>query len=71
MSNGSGDIIIKGDSSVEVEFDGSVYTPEGKKHKNKDMKLTRVVVTDEGGGVKFDSGEDNRGLKWTIRAFAK
>lgn len=71
MSNGSDTIIIKGDASVEVEFDSNVYRPEGRGHRNQAMKLVRVLVTDASGGVKFDSGEDPRGLKWTIQAFGK
>lgn len=69
MPNGS-DIIIKGDGSVEVEFNGSIYTSEGRKHHNKEMKLIRVLITDDVGGVKYDSGEERKGLKWTIRAYA-
>lgn len=71
MSNGSGDIIIKG-GSAEVEFDSTVYPQDPtdpKKHKNSNMKITRVVIT---GDITFDSGAERpNGLKCKITAFCK
>ncbi|MBA3354786.1 MAG: hypothetical protein H0U18_02365 [Pyrinomonadaceae bacterium] len=70
MSNGTGDIIIKG-GSAEVEFDGGVYKQDPKnrrKYKNADKKIVRVVIT---GDIKFDSGENAGGLRCEITAFCK
>jgi hypothetical protein len=65
---GGGAIIIKG-GSVQISFDGSLYTkesPDPNSHKHQTRKITRVQVTDENGGSQFDSGTDKDGLKWTI-----
>jgi hypothetical protein len=66
---GGSDIIIKG-GSVQISFDGSLYLKEGpdpNTHKHQTRKITRVQVSDENGGSKFDSGTEKDGLKWTIR----
>jgi hypothetical protein len=65
-----GEIIIKG-GSVEVEFDGTVYTKDPanpRKNKNPNKKITRVVIT---GDIAFDSGDHPSGLKCEIRATCK
>jgi hypothetical protein len=67
MSEGE-DIIIKG-GSIEIEFDDDVYpnNPSNpKKHQNPNRKISRIVVVDENSGQKYDSGESQNGLKWTI-----
>ncbi|HEV2829578.1 MAG TPA: hypothetical protein VGW76_18410 [Pyrinomonadaceae bacterium] len=67
MSEGE-DIIIKG-GSIELEFEDSVYprNPSNpKKHQNPNRKISRIVVVDENGGQKYDSGESPNGMKWTI-----
>ena len=67
------DIIIKG-GSIELEFDDAVYPnnpSEPKKHKNPNRKISRIVVVDENGGEKFDSGESQNGMKWTITVSTK
>ena len=69
MSEGGGEIIIKG-GSVQISFDGSLYLKESadpNSHTHQTRKITRVQVSDEGGASKFDSGTDKDGLKWTIR----
>ena len=60
-----GEIIIKG-GSVEVEYDGSVYTQDPanpRKHRNGSKKITRVVIT---GDITFDSGDHPGGLQCEI-----
>ena len=67
MSEGE-DIIIKG-GSIELEFEDSVYPrnpSDPKKHQNPNRKISRIVVVDENGGQKYDSGESPNGMKWTI-----
>ena len=67
------DIIIKG-GSIELEFDHEVYpnNPSNpKKHQNPNRKISRIVVVDDNGGQKFDSGESQNGLKWTITVSTK
>lgn len=65
-----GEIIIKG-GSVEVDFDGSVYTKDPndpRRHKNAVKKITRVVIT---GDIQFDSQEHPGGLRCEIKAHCK
>ena len=72
MSEGE-DIIIKG-GSIELEFDDTVYprNPSNpKKHQNPNRKISRIVVVDENGGQKYDSGESPNGMKWTITVSTK
>ena len=64
-SNGSGDIIIKG-GSVQVQFDDAGYTKNGSKHDSPNKKITKIVVVDENGVVKCNSGDTPGGLKWTV-----
>ena len=65
MSEGSGEIIIKG-GSVELSFDDGVYQKGSVgTYKHPDRKITRVIVEDESGNMKLDSGESD-GLRWTI-----
>ena len=69
MSDGSGEIIIKG-GSVEVSFDTGLYRKQSEldpvSHKHETRKITRVKVVDENKELKFDSGLSDEGLKWTI-----
>jgi hypothetical protein len=64
-ANGSNEIIIKG-GSVEVQFDSAGYTRNGNKHDNPDKKITQIVVVDENGVEKCNSGNTPGGLKWTV-----
>jgi hypothetical protein len=64
-SNGSGDIIIKG-GSVQVQFDSAGYTKTGNKHDNPNKKITQIVVVDENGVEKCNSGDSPSGLEWTV-----
>jgi hypothetical protein len=69
MANG-GDIIIKG-SSVDIDYDESVYPKDPndhKKHKNQNKKITRVLIT---GDISFDSGDHPNGLVCEITTFCK
>jgi len=72
MANG-GDIIIKG-GSVDLDFDDNVYKKDDpakpKKHLNKNGKITQIVVVDENGVEKCNSGVSPSGLKWTITVTA-
>jgi hypothetical protein len=73
MSDGSGEIIIRG-GSVEVQFDGSVYQKDPndpKKHQNANRKITKVVVLDENGAETFNSGDNQGGLRWTVTVSTK
>jgi hypothetical protein len=72
MANGN-DIIIKG-SSVDIDYDEELYPKEPGKprsHKSYDKNITRVTVTDKDGKVRYDSGEDERGLIWEIKAHCR
>ncbi len=65
MSDGGGDIIIKG-GSVDINYDENIYQKDPldpKSHKNANKKITRVVIS---GDISFDSGEFNDGLRCTI-----
>ena len=67
------DIIIKG-GSIELEFDDAVYPnnpSEPRRHKNPNRKISRIVVVDENDGQKYDSGESQNGMKWTITVSTK
>jgi hypothetical protein len=73
MSDGGGEIIIKG-GSVNVVFDESVYKKDPndpKKHENANRKITKIVIVDENGGERFNSGDNQGGLKWTITVSTK
>lgn len=64
-SNGSGDIIIKG-ASVHVQFDDTGYAKNGSKHDHPGKKITKIVVVDENGAEKLNSGDSPGGLRWTV-----
>ena len=72
MSDGSGEIIIKG-GSVQVSFDTGLFVKEEgtdpASHKHETRKITRVLVQDEKGDPQYDSGPSAEGLKWTITIF--
>jgi hypothetical protein len=73
MSDGGGEIIIKG-GSVNVQFDDNVYKKDPndpKKHENANRKITNIVIVDENGGERFNSGDNQGGLKWTITVSTK
>ena len=73
MSDGGGEIIIKG-GSVNLQFDESVYKKDPndpKKHENANRKITNIVIVDENGGERFNSGDNQGGLKWTITVSTK
>ena len=69
MSDGSGEIIIKG-GSVQVVFDTGLFVKEANTdpalHKHESRKITRVKVEDENEKLQFDSGLSGEGLRWTI-----
>jgi hypothetical protein len=70
MSNGSGDIIIKG-GSVQVEFDDIVYQRDPAylhRYSNDDRKITRIVIT---GDMNFDSGDHPDGLRCDITVLCR
>jgi len=65
MSDGGGDIIIKG-GSVDLDYDESIYAKDPldpRSHKNSHKKITRVVIT---GDISYDSGEFKDGLTCNI-----
>jgi hypothetical protein len=66
--NGGGDIIIRG-GSVDLIFDEGIYqkSPANpKRHENANRKIVKILILDENGSAKFDSGDSQNGLKWTI-----
>jgi len=70
-ADGSSEIIIKG-SSVHVQFNADGYTSEpGGKHDNKNKRITKIVVVDENGNEKCNSGDTPSGLKWTVTVTTK
>jgi len=73
MSDGSGEIIIKG-ASVHLEFNGAIFIKDPsdpKKHDSPSRKITQIVVADQDGVEKFNSGENPGGLKWTVTVSTK
>ena len=70
MSDGGGDIIIKG-GSVDLQYDESIYKKDSgdpKSHKNQTRKITRVVIT---GDIRYDSDDHPEGLSCTITVSSK
>ena len=70
MSDGGGDIIIKG-GSVDLQYDESIYQKDPgdpKSHRNPTRKITKVVIT---GDIRFDSGDHPEGLSCTITIRSK
>ena len=70
MSDGGGDIIIKG-GSVDLTYDENIYQKDPqdpKSHKNANKKITRVVIS---GDISFDSGDIKDGLTCTITTTCK
>jgi hypothetical protein len=63
MANG-GDIIIKG-SSVDITFDDAVYPPGNSGSHKGQRKMQRILVTDGGQAVQYDS-EAADVKKWTV-----
>ena len=67
MSDGGGEIIIKG-GSCEIYFNDEEFPQDPsdpKRHKDDDRRMTRVQVKDESGSSLFDSGSDD-GVQWTV-----
>ena len=73
MGDGGGDIIVKG-GSVDLQYDETIYRKnqsDPKKHENASRKITRIQVSDENGGLVFDSGDNPGGLRWTVKVSTK
>ncbi len=73
MSDGSGEIVIKG-ASVHLEFNGTIFKKDlddPKKHDSPSRKITKIVVVDENGAEKYNSGENLGGLKWKVTVSTK
>jgi hypothetical protein len=73
MSDGSGEIIIKG-ASVHLEFNGAIFLKDPndpRRHDNPNRKITKIVVADENGVEKFNSGDNPGGMKWTVTVSTK
>lgn len=67
------DIIIKG-GSVELNFDDSLYGKnpnDPNKHENANRKISKIVIVDENGTEKYNSGDSSNGLKWTVTISTK
>lgn len=69
MSNGN-DVVIKG-GSVELHYDESLYQKEGWGRSRQDKKITRITIVDEYGKTQYDSGENDGGYKWEIKAHCR
>ncbi|HEX9422738.1 MAG TPA: hypothetical protein VF899_05805 [Pyrinomonadaceae bacterium] len=71
MSDGGGDIIIKG-GSCDLIFSDDMYPKDPgdpKTHKNKDnQKVLKVVIT---GDITFDSGDHPNGLTCEIHTYTR
>jgi hypothetical protein len=73
MSDGGGEIIIKG-ASVHVEFNPIIFKNvpgDPNKHDNGTRKITQIVVLDDKGIEKYNSGDNPGGLKWKITVTTK
>jgi hypothetical protein len=71
MANGH-DIIIKG-GSVDIDFDDELYARQGnsRSHRSPNNKIIRITVVDDAGSTQYDSGENQGGLKWEIKAHCR
>ncbi len=71
MGDSGSDIIIKG-GSVELTYDPTTYTTDPgidpKTWKNSNKKMIQILITDDNDETVYDSGEQQQGLKYTIRA---
>ena len=77
MSDGSGDIIIKG-GSCELFFDHVAFVKDEndrKKRKHTSARIKRITITGDGPFKDFDFDSkdhpDEEGFKGTIRVFCK
>ena len=71
MGEGSGEIIIKG-GSVELNFDVLTYQKvltDPSTYRSANRQITRVLVEDQEGKVKFD-GIDGAG-QWSITIYTR
>ena len=69
MSEGEGDIIIKG-GSVKIVFDDTRYPSQSgnrNDHQNNSRKITQIRVLDGSGKELYSSGENNSGLDYEVR----
>ena len=76
MSEGAGEIIIKG-GSAEIQFDPTLFEkdtsdPKSHKHSNRALKITQVIIEngDEHIG-NHKTGVHPSGFKGTIRILLK
>ena len=73
MSDGGGDIIIKG-GSVDLDFDDSIFRKDPgdpKKHENANRTITKITIVDENNNPIYDSGDQPSGLKWKVTVSTK
>ena len=69
MSEGEGDIIIKG-GSVKILFDDTLYPTQSSNrndHQNDNRRITQIRVLDVNGGILYSTGENNGGLDYEVR----
>ena len=67
MSDGGGEIIIKG-GSCEIYFNHEEFpqnSSDPKRHNNDARRITRVQINDGSGNSLFDKGSDD-GVQWTV-----
>lgn len=72
MSDGSGEIIIKG-GSCEIHFDDGLFKkdpndPKRRKHSHDTLKIKRIVIT---GNQSFDSNDIPGGFRGEIKITCK
>ena len=68
MSDGSGEIIIKG-GSCEIHFDDTLYTkdpndPKKRRHKHDRLKIRKIALD---GKTLFESKAPDDGFKGEVR----
>ena len=73
MSDGSGEIIIKG-GSCEIYFNPEVFRQDPadpKKHKTETLNIEQIVISGDGQVPDYDSGDITSKFQGTIKIICK
>lgn len=73
MSDGSGEIVIRG-GSCEIYFDHDVFQQDGtdyKRHKNNTLNIKQITISGDSQFADHDTGEHPDKFRGTIRIICK